>query len=44
VRSVVEEVLIFREDLKRLAKEGEMFSFEKHALNVTIDVIGKVVL
>lgn len=44
VPSVVEEVLIFREDLRRLAKEGKMFSFEKHALNVTIDVIGKLVL
>ncbi|KAF2662322.1 cytochrome P450 monooxygenase-like protein [Lophiostoma macrostomum CBS 122681] len=44
VPSIVEDVLIFRDDLIRRAREGKMFKFEDHALKLTLDVIGKVSL
>jgi len=44
VPTVVEEVAIFRKDLLQRAEEGELFSFEDHALKLAIDVIGRVAL
>lgn len=44
VPTIVEEVVTFRGDLYRRAQEGKMFPFEDHALNLAIDVIGRVAL
>lgn len=44
VPSIVEEVKKFRRELLERAQEGNMFCFENHALNLAIDVIGRVAL
>jgi cytochrome P450 len=44
VPSIVEEVMVFRDGLIQHAKKGDIFSFEEYALNVSLDVIGKVAL
>lgn len=41
---MVEETLVFREQLMRFAKERSMFSLEDLALHLALDVIGKTVL
>ena len=44
VPSIMEDALIFRDILREHARKGDMFSLEETTLNVTIDVIGRVVL
>jgi cytochrome P450 len=44
VPNIVDEVLTFKEDLLKHAAKDEMFSFEEHALSVTLNVIGKIAL
>jgi cytochrome P450 len=44
IPSIVEEALIFRDDLIQHGREGKMFLLEDHALNLTLDVIGDVAL
>jgi cytochrome P450 len=44
VPAIVEDVLVYKEDMITRAKAGKMFSFEDHAPNLTLDVIGRVAL
>jgi cytochrome P450 len=44
VPAMLEEVLVFREWLKRAAASGETIKLEDQAKRVTIDVIGRAVL
>lgn len=40
----MEDVLIFREILRKYAQNGNIFSLDEAAVRLTMDVIGKVVL
>lgn len=42
--SVMEEVKVFRDILRRHAMNGDLFKLEEHALNVAIDVIGRAAM
>ncbi len=42
--SVMEEVKIFRDLLRKHAVEGDIFRLEDHALNVAIDVVGRAAM
>ncbi|TVY68949.1 putative sterigmatocystin biosynthesis P450 monooxygenase [Lachnellula suecica] len=44
VPNIIEEVLVFRDNLIRHAKRRDVFSLEKYALKVTLNVIGNVAL
>lgn len=44
VPSIVEEVTIFKNVLQAHAEKGDMFQLEELSLNLTIDVIGRVVM
>ena len=44
IPGIVDEVVIFRDLLRERARENEVFQLEKLVLNLSIDVIGKVVM
>lgn len=43
VPGMVEEILVFRKHLERLAESGDIFSMNEYAMRLTIDVIGRSV-
>ncbi|MCJ1282012.1 hypothetical protein MMC26_001335 [Xylographa opegraphella] len=44
VPGMVEDVTVFRDILRGHAEQGDMFCLEEASLNLTIDIIGKVVM
>jgi cytochrome P450 len=44
VPEIVGQVEVFRRQLFERAKKDDMFTFEQHALNVSIDIIKKIAL
>lgn len=44
VPSIIEEMMIFKNILQAHAENGDMFQMEELSLNLTIDIIGRVVM
>lgn len=44
VPGIMDDVLVFRDILRKRAEQGNIFSLEEATLNVTLDVIGRVTL
>lgn len=44
VPDMIEEVLIFRERLRKVAATGEVIKLEDYTTNITVDIVGRAVL
>jgi cytochrome P450 len=44
IPAMLEEVLVFRDWMKRAAEKAEVFLLEDHIMNMTIDVMGRAIL
>lgn len=44
VPGIIEDFLVFRDILRKRLEQGNIFSLEEAALNVTLDVIGRLSL
>ena len=44
VPAIVQDALVFCDNLREHARKDEMFSMEEMTINLTIDVIGRVTL